>query len=192
TLKPHQNRWPPSATQREVASSQGSKQRFPITVFFTPTLEGEAVFSLKCDVKRKTQPLSLNIKATGYSVHTSVRCEDSDGCVTELSAQEINVIDFKEVQLNKNVQHLFSIHNNSKFSFTFSWELSGPAACKQVLTVTPQTVLQAKGKAETQLAFHPQRMCSLKDVELTLQVRHQGLIRDLHLLRSSLAAGAQS
>ncbi|XP_074670186.1 hydrocephalus-inducing protein homolog [Strix aluco] len=143
--------------------------QFPITVFFTPTLEGEAVFSLKCDVKRKTQPLSLNIKATGYSVHTSVRCEDSDGCVTELSAQEINVIDFKEVQLNKNVQHLFSIHNNSKFSFTFSWELSGPAACKQVLTVTPQTVLQAKGKAETQLAFHPQRMCSLKDVELTLQ-----------------------
>uniref|UniRef100_A0A8C8EBQ1 HYDIN protein n=1 Tax=Otus sunia TaxID=257818 RepID=A0A8C8EBQ1_9STRI len=145
--------------------------RFPITVFFTPTLEGEVVFNLKCDVKRKTQPLSLNIKATGYSVHTSVRCEDSDGCVTELSAQEINVIDFKEVQLNENVQHLFSIHNNSKFSFTFSWQLSGPAACKQVLTVTPQTgVVQAEGKAETQLAFHPQKMCSLKDVELTLQI----------------------
>ncbi|XP_074748293.1 hydrocephalus-inducing protein homolog isoform X5 [Strix uralensis] len=145
--------------------------RFPITVFFTPTLEGEAVFNLKCDVKRKTQPLSLNIKATGYSVHTSVRCEDSDGCVTELSAREINIIDFKEVQLNENVQHLFSIHNNSKFSFIFSWKLSGPAACKRVLTVTPQTgVVQAEGKAETQLAFHPQKMCSLKDVELTLQI----------------------
>ncbi|XP_074783220.1 hydrocephalus-inducing protein homolog isoform X2 [Athene noctua] len=145
--------------------------RFPITVFFTPTLEGEAVFNVKCDVKRKTQPLSLNIKATSYSVHTSVRCEDSDGCVTELSAQEINVIDFKEVQLNENVQHLFSIHNNSNFSFTFSWELSGPAACKQVLTVTPQMgVVHAEGKAETQLAFHPQKMCSLKDVELTLQI----------------------
>ncbi|CAM9397971.1 unnamed protein product, partial [Bubo scandiacus] len=75
------------------------------------------------------------------------------------------------VQLNKNVQHLFSIHNNSKFSFSFSWELSGPADCKQVLTVTPRTgVVQAEGKAETQLAFHPQKMCSLKDVELTLQV----------------------
>lgn len=65
-------------------------------------LEGEAVFNLKCDVKRKTQPLSLNIKATGYSVNVSVRCEDSDGCVTELSTQEINVIDFKEVSSSLN------------------------------------------------------------------------------------------
>lgn len=55
------------------------------------------VFNIKCNVKRKTQPLSLNIKATGYSVNASVRCEGSDGSVTELSAQEINVIDFNEV-----------------------------------------------------------------------------------------------
>jgi len=36
--------------------------------------------------------------------------------------------------------------------------------------------VRAEGKAETQLAFHPQKMCSLKDIELTLQVRHQRLI----------------
>ncbi|KFQ85082.1 Hydrocephalus-inducing protein, partial [Phoenicopterus ruber ruber] len=145
--------------------------RIPVTVAFTPTLEGAVVFNLKCDVKRKTQPLSLNIKATGYSMNVSVRCEDSDGCVTELSAQETNVIDFKEVQLNENIRRIFSICNNGKFSFTFSWELSGLAARKQVLTVTPRTgAVQAEGKAETQLAFHPQKMCSLKDAELTLQI----------------------
>ncbi|KFQ76081.1 Hydrocephalus-inducing protein, partial [Phaethon lepturus] len=145
--------------------------RCPVTVIFTPTLEGEMVFNLKCDVKRKTQPLSLNIKATGYSMNVAVRCEDGDGCVTELNAQEVNVIDFKEVQLNENVKRIFSIRNNGKFSFTFSWELSGPAARKQVLTVTPQTgTVQVEGRAETQLAFHPQKMCSLKDIELTLQI----------------------
>ncbi|NXT87516.1 HYDIN protein, partial [Anhinga rufa] len=145
--------------------------RFPITVFLTPTLEGEVVFNLKCDIKRKTQPLSLNIKATGYSMNVSVRCEDSDGCVTELSAHEINVIDFKEVQLNENIKCIFSICNNGKFTFTFSWELRGPAAHKQVLTVTPQMgTVRAEGKAEAQLAFHPQKMCSLKDVELMLQI----------------------
>uniref|UniRef100_A0A8C3KHX2 HYDIN axonemal central pair apparatus protein n=1 Tax=Calidris pygmaea TaxID=425635 RepID=A0A8C3KHX2_9CHAR len=145
--------------------------RFPVTIFLTPTLEGEVVFNLKCDVKRKSQPLSLNIKATGYSMNVSVRCEDGDGCVTELSAQEINVIDFKEVQLNENIKRIFSIHNNGKFSFTFSWELSGPTARKQLLTITPQTgAVQAERKAETQLAFHPHKMCSLKDVELTLQI----------------------
>ncbi|KAM6300471.1 hydrocephalus-inducing protein homolog [Aegotheles albertisi] len=145
--------------------------RFPITVFFTPTLEGEVVFNLKCDVKRKTQPLSLNIKATGYSVNVSVRCEDRDGCVTKLSMQEINIIDFKEVQLNENIKCIFSICNNNKFNFTFSWELSGPAARKQLLAVTPRTgTVQAEGEVETQLVFHPQKVCSLKDVELTLQI----------------------
>ncbi|NXK55437.1 HYDIN protein, partial [Chauna torquata] len=147
--------------------------RCPITVFFTPTLEGEVVFNLKCDVKRKTEPLCLNIKATGYSMNVSVRCEDSDGCVTELSAQEINVIDFKEVQLNETTKRVFSIRNNGKFSFTFSWELSGPAARAQLLTLSPRTgSVRAEGEAETQLVFHPQKMCSLKDVELTLQISH--------------------
>lgn len=87
-----------------------------------------------------------------------------------------------QVQLNENIKCIFSIHNNGKFSFTFSWELSGPAARKQLLTITPWTgTVEAEGKAETQLAFHPQKMCSLKDVELTLQVRRQRLIRDLRL-----------
>ncbi|NXK09844.1 HYDIN protein, partial [Herpetotheres cachinnans] len=154
-----------------LAGSIAPLSRFPITVTFIPTLEGEVVFNLKCDVKRKIQPLSLNIKATSYSMNVSVRCEDSDGRATELSAQEINVIDFKEVQLNENIKRIFSIHNNGKFSFTFSWELSGPAARKQVLTIAPQMgTVQAEGKAETQLVFHPQKMCSLKDVKLTLQI----------------------
>lgn len=79
-----------------------------------------------------------------------------------------------QVQLNDNVKRIFSIHNNGRFSFTFSWELSGPAAHKQVLTITPRTgTVEAEGRAETELAFHPQKMCSLKDTELTLQVRHQ-------------------
>lgn len=87
-----------------------------------------------------------------------------------------------QVQLNENIKRIFSIRNNSRFSFTFTWELCGPAACQQVLTITPWTgTLQAEKKAETQLAFHPQKMCSLKDVKLTLQVRHQHLIRHLCL-----------
>lgn len=99
-----------------------------------------------------------------------------------------------QVQVNENIKRVFSIRNNGKFSFTFLWELSGPAARTQVLTLTPRTgSVRAEGKAETQLAFHPQKMCSLKDVELTLQVRHQPFTtRPLPSLCSSLAAGAQS
>ncbi|XP_009996299.1 PREDICTED: hydrocephalus-inducing protein homolog [Chaetura pelagica] len=145
--------------------------RLPITVILTPTVEGEVVFNIKCDVKRKPQPLSLNIKATSYSLNMSVRCEDRNGHVTELSAQETNLIDFKEVQLNDISKHIFRISNNSKISFTFFWELRGPPARRQVLAVTPQTgTVQAEGEVETQLAFQPHRMCSLKGVELRLKI----------------------
>ncbi|XP_062469968.1 hydrocephalus-inducing protein-like [Pezoporus occidentalis] len=154
-----------------LKGSIGPLSRLPITVSFIPTIEGEVVFNLKCDVKRKTQPLSLNIKATSYSMNVSVGCQDSDGHVTELSAHKINIIDLKEVQLNENIKRIFSICNNSRFSFTFTWELCGPAACQQVLTITPWTgTLQAEEKAESQLAFHSQKLCSLKDVKLTLRI----------------------
>ncbi|XP_067158936.1 hydrocephalus-inducing protein homolog [Apteryx mantelli] len=145
--------------------------RCPITIFFVPILEGELVFNLICDVKKKPQPLSLNIRATAYSMNVSVRFEDSDGCVAELSAQEINVIDFKKVELNENIQNIFTISNTGKLSFTFSWELSGPPARKQFLTITPQMgTVEAEGKAETLLTFHPWKLCSIKNVELTLQI----------------------
>ncbi|XP_009976302.1 PREDICTED: hydrocephalus-inducing protein-like, partial [Tauraco erythrolophus] len=144
---------------------------FPITVIFTPTLEGETAFNVKCDVTRKTKPLRLNIKATGYRANVSVRCEDGDGHVIELTAQKINVIDFKEVHLNENIRRTFSISNKGKFSCAFSWYLSGPAACLPLLAITPPTgTIEAEGEAEAQLAFHPQKMCTLKDVKLTLQI----------------------
>ncbi|NXF97015.1 HYDIN protein, partial [Eubucco bourcierii] len=162
------------STSLRVEPLQGSiapLSRLPITVTFTPTVEGEVVFNLRCDVKRKPQPLCLNLKATGYRVAVSVQAEGSDGHVRELSARELNLIDFKEVQLNETIKHIFRICNCGKFSFTFSWELSGPAACRQVLSITPAVgSVQAEGTTEAQLAFHPQSMCSLKDVELVLQI----------------------
>lgn len=40
-----------------------------------------------------------------------------------------------QVQLNKSTKCVFSIHNSGKFGFSFSWELSGPAARVQHLTL---------------------------------------------------------
>ncbi|KGL84882.1 Hydrocephalus-inducing protein, partial [Tinamus guttatus] len=154
--------------------SVAALSRCPITISFLPFLEGEVAFSLICDVKRKPQPLSLNIKATAYSMNMCVRFEDREGCVAELSAQEINIINFRKVELNENIQNIFTISNTGKLSFTFSWEFCGPPAQKQFLSITPQTgTVEAEGKAEALLTFHPRKMCAVKNVALTLQVRDQ-------------------
>lgn len=85
-----------------------------------------------------------------------------------------------QVQLNESTRRTFSIYNNGKFSFTFSWKLSGPTARVQFLSLSPQTgSVQAEGKVDTQLVFHPRKMCSLKDVELTLQVRQLCVMGEL-------------
>ncbi|XP_068024510.1 hydrocephalus-inducing protein homolog [Melanerpes formicivorus] len=154
-----------------LAGSIAALARLPITVTFTPREEGEVVFNLRCDVKRKPQPLSLNIKATGYRMAVAVQAEDSQGHLTQLSTQQPNIIDLREVQLHEGTKHTFTICNRGRFSLTFSWELRGPAACRELLSISPQLgTVQAEGTAEAQLAFHPQRICSLRDVELVLQI----------------------
>ncbi|XP_075796761.1 hydrocephalus-inducing protein homolog isoform X3 [Pelodiscus sinensis] len=145
--------------------------RLPVTILFTPTMEGEVNFNLICDVKRKTQPLSLNVKAVGYSMNVCVRCEEHDGSFTELGLQESSHIDFKEVEINESAHRNFCVLNTGKFNFSFSWEFSGPRALRRYVSITPEDgTVEAGGRAHAQLAFHPLKMCILKDVELKLKI----------------------
>uniref|UniRef100_A0A7M4E0K5 HYDIN axonemal central pair apparatus protein n=1 Tax=Crocodylus porosus TaxID=8502 RepID=A0A7M4E0K5_CROPO len=143
----------------------------PVTILFTPALEGEVSFNLICDVKRKTQPLSLNVKAVGYSMNVSVRCEESNGLITELSVQETNIINLKEVEINEHAQCSVYILNTGKFNFSFLWEFSGPKVLRRYLTINPERgIVDAGGQAQALLTFHPLKTCTLKDIELKLQI----------------------
>ncbi|CAM5150043.1 unnamed protein product [Eretmochelys imbricata] len=145
--------------------------RLPVTILFTPTLEGEVNFNLICDVKRKTQPLFLNIKAIGYSMNVCVRCEENDGLFTELSLQESSIISFKEVEINESAHRSFCVLNTGKFNFSFSWEFSGPKALQHYLSITPENgTVEAGERVHAQLTFHPLKTCILKDMELKLKI----------------------
>uniref|UniRef100_A0A8C3T1C3 HYDIN axonemal central pair apparatus protein n=1 Tax=Chelydra serpentina TaxID=8475 RepID=A0A8C3T1C3_CHESE len=145
--------------------------RLPVTILFTPTLEGEVNFNLICDVKRKTQPLSLNVKAIGYSMNVCVRCEENDGLFTELSLQESSSINFKEVEINESAHRNFCVLNTGKFNFSFSWEFSGPKALQHYLSITPENgTVEAGERVHAKLTFHPLKTCILKDMELKLKI----------------------
>lgn len=74
-----------------------SPSRFPVDIFFTPKQEGDVNFNLICNVKKKAHPLTLNVKAEGYTMNAEVKCKDRTGLITLLTPKETNNINFYEV-----------------------------------------------------------------------------------------------
>ncbi|XP_062817752.1 hydrocephalus-inducing protein homolog isoform X1 [Anolis carolinensis] len=147
--------------------------RVPVTIFFTPTLEGEVNFNLLCDVKSKSQPLCLNVKATGHAMSVSVKRQRSDGSMKELDPDQTNRLPFHEMQVNDFTQYHFYILNTGKFNFSFSWEFCHAKAVQRYFAIAPETaVVEVGERAEVVLSFHPLKTCSLKDAELKLHISH--------------------
>ena len=81
--------------------------RFPISVYFTPTSDKEVNFNVIINVKRKTLPLTLNVKAEGYSMNCLVLCGDSMGHKIELDHNSINAINFGDVSTFRYLIHAY-------------------------------------------------------------------------------------
>ncbi|XP_040838338.1 hydrocephalus-inducing protein homolog isoform X1 [Ochotona curzoniae] len=147
--------------------------RFPIDIFFTPKQEGDVNFNLICNVKKKVHPLTLNVKAEGYTMNAEVKCKDRAGTITLLTPNQTNVINFYEVELNECVQCEFSFINTGKFNFSFQAELSGSKALLQYLEFSPidGTVDVAQTVPAT-LSFQPFKDCVLKGLELKIKISH--------------------
>ncbi|XP_077166200.1 hydrocephalus-inducing protein homolog isoform X2 [Paroedura picta] len=146
--------------------------RAPVNIYFMPTLEGEVNFNLICDVNRKPHPLYLNVKATGHTMNLTVKYEENNVTV-ELDPDQVNTIDFKEMQVNDYAQYTFYILNTGKFSFTFIWEFHNTKALQRYFAISPNSGMVEPGeRTESVLSFHPLKACTLKDVELRLQIRH--------------------
>ncbi|XP_021112382.1 hydrocephalus-inducing protein homolog isoform X2 [Heterocephalus glaber] len=149
------------------------QSRFPIDIFFTPKQEGDVNFNLICNVKRKAHPLTLNVKAEGYSMNAEVKCKDRTGSITLLTPNQTNIINFYEVELNESVQCEFSFINTGKFNFNFQAELSGPKALLQYLEFSPiDSTVDAGQSEQATLSFQPFRKSVLKGVELRIKISY--------------------
>lgn len=71
--------------------------RIPINLNFTANSDKEVNFNLICKIKRKSQPLGINVKGEGYSMNCTLLCEDSNGNKIELTDDGLNEIKFGEV-----------------------------------------------------------------------------------------------
>ncbi|XP_059006937.1 hydrocephalus-inducing protein homolog [Mustela lutreola] len=147
--------------------------RFPVDIFFTPKQEGDVNFNLICNVKKKAHPLTLNVKAEGYTMNAEVRCKDRTGLITLLTPKETNIINFYEVELNECVQCELSFINTGKFNFSFQAELSGPRSLLQYLEFSPiDGIVDVGQTAHASVSFQPFKKCVLKGLELRIKISH--------------------
>lgn len=56
-------------------------------------------FNLICNVNKKVHPLTLNVKAEGYTMNAAVKCKDRIGSVILLTPNQTNIINFYEVKV---------------------------------------------------------------------------------------------
>jgi len=71
--------------------------RLAINLYFAPQSEKEVNFNLVCKIQRRMLPVTLNVKAEGYTMNCVLLCEDSAGNRVQLSSRGINQINFGDV-----------------------------------------------------------------------------------------------
>ena len=77
--------------------------RLPIEVSFSAPEPREFIFHLQCNVKRKSTPINLNIKALGHSIDVGVSATNEKGDELMLLPRDggtLRIIDFGKVIVN--------------------------------------------------------------------------------------------
>ena len=149
--------------------------KFPIVLTFKPKEEIIYNFNIHCEVKRKPNKLSLNIKGEGYGVHAQLQLEQLDerGVLRYAPlrpAPVVNYADFGSVRVLDSVTKLLTVLNHGKYNFDYLWDIE---AMTDVLTLSGGRTggtLHKGESAEYKITFAPTRECSLDGSMLSITV----------------------
>ncbi|XP_037834213.1 hydrocephalus-inducing protein homolog [Kryptolebias marmoratus] len=147
------------------------KNRLPLSVRFTPCLEGHVDFRLHLKVKGKPEPLTLTVKAQSSVLSMSLQVKKPDGDLRAVVPNLQDTLDFGEVGISEQPSFTFLVPNPVKLDLEVNFELSGPKEQLQHLQAKPQTASIKVGKSlQASLVFCPRSVCNLQDVSLNLKV----------------------
>ena len=154
--------------------------RVPITFLFKPQDEVVYNFNIVCDVKRKPNKLSINVKGEGYAVHPVVMLElneqqiavnASDNRFQALKPRPaVNYADFGSVKVLDTTSKTLTVTNNGKYNFDYLWDIDNIG---NMLTLTGGKTGGTLHKGEEMsytLTFAPQREASLDGSMLSFTV----------------------
>ncbi|XP_053479109.1 hydrocephalus-inducing protein homolog [Ictalurus furcatus] len=177
-LKPMQGTIPP-------------RDKFPVAISFTPTQEGVVTFNLRMVIRGKIQPLTMNVKGDGYNMNVCVQYESPEGAMTELSAADSHLVDFKQVELSSKSTCAFVVSNPGRFNVDVQYEIIGPEELHCHLQVESTTAVVLVGKQNRCiLSFFPLKKCDLKDMGFLIKVK-DGPVFHCSLLGSTTSLGLE-
>ncbi|XP_024138466.1 hydrocephalus-inducing protein homolog isoform X3 [Oryzias melastigma] len=155
-----------------MTGTVASKDRLPLSVSFTPSVEGPVSFRLKLKVKKKSEPLTLTVKADCFAMNALLQLGKADEPFREIAPNLQESLDFGTVGVLELSVSNFLVTNLARFIMEVNFELTGPAELLQDLETKPQTAVVKVGKQlQASLLFCPRRICILQDVRLVVKVK---------------------
>uniref|UniRef100_UPI003AADF4DB hydrocephalus-inducing protein homolog n=1 Tax=Centroberyx gerrardi TaxID=166262 RepID=UPI003AADF4DB len=162
-----------SLAVQPMTGTVAPEDRLPLSVSLTPCQEGSVSFKLVLRVKGKSEPLAFTVKADGYSMSTCVQVEKVDGGLREISPSHLDTLDFGKVGLSEQSTFTFLVSNLGRFSLEVNFDLTGPHELLHHLEAKPQMATVEVGKQlRWSFFFCPRNTCNLRDVRLSIKVKH--------------------
>merc|ERR1719487_833381 len=115
----------PVLTVSPLAGVVGPGASFPVEVVFKPNEEKTFNYNVVCNVKRKAQPVVLNVKGEGYKIHAELALEDSATGRTQriLNAGVPEQLDFGPLQVHEKRSYTLVLSNKGSFNFDYVWQV---------------------------------------------------------------------
>lgn len=159
----------------------GPNSKFAVELLFKPQEEVLYNLNISCDIKRKPNKLSVNIKGEGYAVHPLIQIENAgeivDGVQSHYTtlrpAPAINYADFGAVQVLDSVSKTLMVTNNGKYNFDYNWETDIDVMNSSNLTLSGGKsggTLHKGAQMEYNITFAPVREVNIDGAMLTFIV----------------------
>ncbi|XP_040894088.1 hydrocephalus-inducing protein homolog [Toxotes jaculatrix] len=162
-----------SLSLQPMSGTVSPKDRLPLSVSFTPCREGYISFRLVVRVKRRSEPLTLTVKADCFTMSTLVQVENPDGGLREISSNHQDTLDFGKVGISEQSTFHFLVSNLARFSLEVNFDLTGPSEMLKHLEPKPQNaIIEVGEQLQSSLFFCPQSNCNLHNVRLSIKVKH--------------------
>jgi len=91
----------PNLTISPMPGVVGPNSSFPVEVAFSPAEEKPYNFNVLCQVKRRAQPILLNVKGEGYKIHTKLLLDQPEREDRELHPGVREQLDFGSLQVQE-------------------------------------------------------------------------------------------